>query len=281
MPELPEVETVIRGMRPVIEGQTITATHQGRPDLRTPFPNKLANRLNTRYVSHITRRAKYILAHLDSAETLIIHLGMSGRIHLATPGEPYDLQKHDHFALTFSSGAQMIFTDPRRFGQVMLIPETEINNHPAFAKLGPEPLGNEFAAPVLAAALKTRKGPIKNVLLDQHVIAGLGNIYVCEALFQSGIDPQRPANSLTGAETENLTTAIKDVLIRAIDAGGSSLKDYRQTDGTLGYFQHHFAVYGKAREACPGCKCDVSKTGGIQQIKQGGRSTFYCPRKQA
>lgn len=280
MPELPEVETIMRGMRPFMEGRTITAVEQRRPDLRTPFPPHLKARLETRSITHITRRAKYIMIALDSGETLIIHLGMSGRIRLLTATDQYAVQKHDHFILGFDNGTRLVFTDPRRFGQVMLMPEAETATHPAFAPLGPEPLGNEFSAPILAAALKTRKGPIKTVLLDQHIVAGLGNIYVCEALFQSGIAPQRPAHSLTKSEIEHLTGAIKDVLNRAIAAGGSSLKDYRHTDGALGYFQHHFAVYGKAGEACPACQCDVSKTGGIRQIKQGGRSTFYCPHKQ-
>ncbi|MCB9987778.1 MAG: bifunctional DNA-formamidopyrimidine glycosylase/DNA-(apurinic or apyrimidinic site) lyase [Rhodospirillales bacterium] len=280
MPELPEVETVMRGMAPVVTGRQIAQVDQRRAGLRVPFPDRLPEILTGKTVNRLSRRAKYILAHLDGGRVLVLHLGMSGRVLLPAPGEDYTPEKHDHLILTFDNGARLVFRDPRRFGMVLLLEENTWSDHKAFAGLGPEPLGNDFSAPVLAAALAGRQTPIKTALLDQRHVAGLGNIYVCEALFQAGIDPERPAANIKPDEAEALVVAIRDVLGRAIAAGGSSLKDYRQADGHLGYFQHQFAVYGRAGEPCPGCTCDVSKTKGVRQIRQAGRSSFYCPEKQ-
>lgn len=280
MPELPEVETIRRGLELVLPGQVITKVDQRRKDLRVPFPDNLVKRLTGRTVTHLTRRAKYILIHLDDGNMLVLHMGMSGRMLIVRPEEAYDLQKHDHLILTMEDGARIIFNDPRRFGMVLLVHENEIETHKAFAALGPEPLDNGFSAPVLAARLKDRKSPIKQALLDQRIVVGVGNIYACESLFEAGIGPTRLAGSVKAEEIEKLTAAIRNVLSRAIEAGGSSLKDYRQADGELGYFQHSFSVYDREKMACPGCTCDIDKTGGVQRIVQSGRSTFYCPQKQ-
>lgn len=280
MPELPEVETIRRGMEKTLKNRVIKNVMVRRDGLRVPFPENLKQELEGRRIDHFSRRAKYILMRLDNGRTVILHLGMSGRILLVVPGKPHTPQKHDHLILEFDDGAQMIFNDPRRFGMVMLASDNELAAHPAFASLGAEPLDNNFSGPVLADSLKQKKTAIKTALMDQRVVAGLGNIYVSEALFYAGINPERAAGSLSVAETESLARAIRTVLQKAIEAGGSTLRDHRQANGDLGYFQHQFAVYDRAGMACPGCACDVSRTGGIVKIVQGGRATYYCPRRQ-
>jgi formamidopyrimidine-DNA glycosylase len=280
MPELPEVETVMRGLESVITGAKITAVDQRRKDLRVPFPDKLADRLVGRKILSLKRRAKYILVNLDNSEILIIHLGMSGRVSIIPKGEEVKLEKHDHLVLTFQNGVTITYNDPRRFGMILLIDEKEFETHKNFAHLGPEPLGNDFSAPILLARLKGKNTSIKQALLDQRVVVGVGNIYACEALFLAGINPLKKARLVKGEKMELLVKAIRDVLMRAIKAGGSTLKDYRHADGQLGYFQHNFTVYNQEGERCPTCDCDIAKTNGIKRIMQAGRSTFYCSKKQ-
>jgi formamidopyrimidine-DNA glycosylase len=280
MPELPEVETVRRAMQAELEGDTIESVTAHREGLRTPFPADLAGRLVSQRIQSVGRRAKYILVHLKSGEIFVLHLGMSGRIILHPRGKHETAAKHDHLELETKKGVQMIFRDPRRFGMAFLVAEGQLDVHPAFRDLGPEPLGNAFSGPVLAAALRYKKTAIKLALLDQHVVAGIGNIYACEALYESGIDPRKASLNIKGAKAERLAAAIKKVLLAAINSGGSSLRDYRHTNGDSGYFQHHFSVYDREGKSCPDCTCDVAKTGGIVRFAQGGRSTFCCPRRQ-
>jgi len=263
-----------------MKGHAITHADQRRADLRVPFPKGFAHALKGHRIEHIGRRAKYILMTLDSGQTMILHLGMSGRILLIPAGQDYKPQKHDHLILECDDESKMVFNDARRFGMVMLVNDNEVDDLPAFKKLGPEPLDNHFSGPVLFEALKNKKTTIKAALMDQRVVAGLGNIYVSEALFYAGIHPERRAGSLKQVEVQKLVRAIRDVLGRAIEAGGSTLRDHRQASGELGYFQHQFAVYDRAGKACPGCVCDVSKTGGIEKMTQGGRATYFCSRKQ-
>lgn len=283
MPELPEVETVRRGMAPVLEGQIIARADIRRPDLRWPLPDRMADRLTGARVLALRRRSKYILADLSSGETLLIHLGMSGRILIWQPGgttvpgafhhtHPTP-EKHDHVVLDLASGARLTFNDPRRFGAMDLVATSGAEAHRFLAGLGPEPLGNGFDETYLAAALKGRNTPIKSALLDQRLIAGLGNIYVCEVLYRAGIAPESRAGSLDPARLAALVPTIRTVLDEAIAAGGSSLRDYRQTDGELGYFQHSFNVYDREGQPCrtPGCP------GTIARLTQAGRSTFHCP----
>lgn len=271
MPELPEVETVCRGLAPVLVGQVISKADIRRKDLRKPFPRGLKTRIESAQVTHITRRAKYIQAHLDNGFVLVIHLGMSGRIVF----QPHDYkpQTHDHFILHMQDGQQIVLNDPRRFGIVDLVPTAQLETHGLFAHLGPEPLSNGFSGPVLAQALAGKKAAIKQVIMDQTVVVGVGNIYACEALFMAGIDPAMPAGAMTPARTEALAAAIKAVLQSAIAAGGSTLRDHRQANGELGYFQHRFSVYDREGMACPRC----AKKPPVMRITQGGRSTFYCP----
>lgn len=279
LPELPEVETVRRGLAPIFEGRTLARVEQRRPDLRRPFPVDFAARLTGRRVQAVRRRAKYMLWDLDDGWSLIIHLGMSGRMVLANswPAAP---GPHEHVIFAADSGKTATFSDPRRFGLMDLAETVGLPGHPLFAGLGPEPLGNGFSGPALAARMAGRKSPLKAVLLDQKVVAGLGNIYVAEALFLAGLNPRRPAAEVSADEVERLAQAVRSVLERAIAAGGSSLRDYVQADGELGYFQHDFSVYDREGRACPGCDCDVAATGGVQRIVQAGRSTFYCPTRQ-
>jgi formamidopyrimidine-DNA glycosylase len=279
MPELPEVETVARGLRATLEGHSIVKVQQNRDDLRIPFPTDLPRRLEGRRVVHIGRRAKYLLLTLDDGQILIVHLGMSGRFIIRhDPSLP--LLAHDHLVLTADDETVYVLNDPRRFGLVALVAADRLDEHRLFAGLGPEPLGNAFNGKSLAKAFTGKKTPVKAALLDQRVVAGLGNIYVCEALFRSGISPLRLAGTIRGAQTELLVRSIRQVLELAIAAGGSSLRDFVHHDGELGYFQHSFTVYDREGKACPGCSCDTAKTGGIARIVQSGRSTFYCPRKQ-
>ncbi|MFC6688268.1 bifunctional DNA-formamidopyrimidine glycosylase/DNA-(apurinic or apyrimidinic site) lyase [Jhaorihella thermophila] len=282
MPELPEVETVRRGLAPVMEGQVIARADINRPDLRWPFPDRMAERLTGRRVERLRRRSKYILADLDGGETLLIHLGMSGRMTVS--GDPLGRfvhdhparQKHDHVVLHMGSGARVTFNDPRRFGAMDLFPTEAAEAHRLLTGLGPEPLGNAFDEPYLVAALKGRQTAIKAALLDQRIVAGLGNIYVCEALYRARIDPRRKAGRIAAGRVTALVPVIRQVLQDAIAAGGSSLRDFRQADGELGYFQHSFDVYGREGEPCrtPGCAAT------IRRIVQGGRSSFYCPKCQ-
>ena len=292
MPELPEVETVRRGLVPVMEGARFLRVEARRPDLRRPLPKDFIKRLEGRTVTGLGRRAKYLLADLSSGEVLLMHLGMSGSFRVAEEGAekaPGDFHRprsddraHDHIVFHMSSGARIAFNDPRRFGLMLLVPRTELADHPLMKAIGPEPLGNEFDAAMLAAACHGKKTSLKAALSDQKVVAGLGNIYVCEALHRARLSPKRQASTLAtraGAPTaraEVLVTAIKAVLQDAIKAGGSSLRDHRRTDGELGYFQHHFRVYDREGEPCvtPGCK------GTVKRIVQSGRSTFYCPTCQ-
>ncbi|SFJ62099.1 bifunctional DNA-formamidopyrimidine glycosylase/DNA-(apurinic or apyrimidinic site) lyase [Celeribacter neptunius] len=282
MPELPEVETVRRGLEPSMAGGRIARAEVNRPDLRWPFPERMAERLTGAEVLRLRRRSKYILADLDTSETLLIHLGMSGRMTVS--GDPLGqfvhdhpaAQKHDHVVFHMENGARVTFNDPRRFGAMDLMATGTEETHPLLAKLGPEPLGNGFSEDHLVAALKSRNTPIKTALLDQHVVAGLGNIYVCEVLFRAGIHPARKAARISEARIAALVPIIRAVLAEAIEAGGSSLKDFRQADGELGYFQHSFRVYGREGDPCvtPDCASVVKR------ITQSGRSSFFCPSCQ-
>jgi len=286
MPELPEVETVRRGLEPVLAGARLARVEARRPDLRFPLPDGFVQRLTGARIERLDRRAKYLLATLDRDETLVMHLGMSGRFEisgaraaerpgnfaLAQPPDP----KHAHIVFETDAGAQVTFYDPRRFGYMDLIKTAALAAHPWFAALGPEPLGCGFDAAYLAAAFAGRRAPVKAALLDQRLIAGLGNIYVCEALHRAGLAPERAAGSIPRRKIEALVQAIRAVLAEAIEAGGSTLRDYASAEGELGYFQHSFAVYGREGEPClrPGCKGDVAR------IVQSGRSTFACDRCQ-
>src|SRR5712671_4095054 len=292
MPELPEVETVRRGLAPVMEGARFVEVVANRGDLRWPLPKDFVQRLKGQTVSGLGRRAKYLLADLSSGEVLVMHLGMSGSFRVeqdsgvVTPGAYYhDRSKdlaHDHVVFRMSSGATIRFNDPRRFGSMKLVARTKLDEEPLLRELGPEPLGNEFDAAMLAAACRGKNTSLKAALSDQKVVAGLGNIYVCEALHRARLSPKRQASTIAtraGAPTaraEVLVGAIKAVLQDAIKAGGSSLRDHRQTDGELGYFQHHFRVYDREGARCvtPGCN------GTVKRIVQSGRSTFYCPTCQ-
>ena len=278
MPELPEVETVRRGLEPVMSGVVIAHADVRRADLRWPFPERMAERLTGARIERLRRRAKYILADLDRGETLIIHLGMSGRMTIQGEAlgvfhQPISaLEKHDHVVFDMENGVRVVFNDARRFGAMDLIATSDLERHPLLAKLGPEPLGNSFDAGHLAGAFKGKRSPVKSALLDQRIVSGLGNIYVCEALWRSGISPLRLAGKVSGGKIDLLTSNIRDVLTEAIDAGGSSLKDYRQAGGELGYFQHAFAVYDQEGEACRAGEC----LGKIRRVVQSGRSSFYC-----
>jgi formamidopyrimidine-DNA glycosylase len=283
MPELPEVETVRLGLSGVMEGRRLLRVEARRPDLRFPLPRDFEKRLSGRRVETLARRGKFLLFHLDGGMTLIAHLGMSGRFRVfgTTPDDPAPpLERHDHVLFDIEGGVSVRFNDPRRFGFMDLHETEALDEHTMLKTLGPEPLANEFNGPVLAAALKGRQAPIKAALLDQSVLAGMGNIYVSEALFRAGLSPRRKAGTVQGGRAEKLTRAIREVLTEAIAAGGSSLRDHRRPDGELGYFQHSFAVYGREGQPCPGCDCDPARTGGIRRLTQSGRSTFYCSRKQ-
>ncbi len=282
MPELPEVETVRRGLAPAMEGAAIARAQVNRPDLRWPLPPDMAARLTGRTVLALRRRSKYILADLDSGETLLVHLGMSGRMTVS--GDPLGVfhhdhpapAKHDHVVLDMENGARITFNDPRRFGAMDLIATAQTDAHPLLQKLGPEPLGNGFDETYLADALAGRNTPIKSALLDQRIVAGLGNIYVCEALFRARISPRRRARNIGRRRAAALVPVIRDVLRDAIAAGGSSLRDFRQAHGELGYFQHRFDVYDREGELCRTDGCDAR----VKRIVQSGRSSFYCPSCQ-
>ena len=277
MPELPEVETVARGLAAVWPGRRFVRVEARRPDLRKPLPEGFAARLTGRRVDSVGRRAKYLLVRLDDGMTLLGHLGMSGSMVIST-GRNEPPGPHDHVEFVSDDGTTVTYRDPRRFGLMDLTAAPE--NHPLLVHLGPEPLGPDFHQRALAEALAGKGCAIKAALLDQGVVAGLGNIYVAESLFLAGIDPTRAAGSLKEGEIGELVQAIRAVLERAIAAGGSSLKDHVRPNGELGYFQHSFTVYDRAGEPCPGCDCDVTRSGGIQRIVQSGRSTFFCAKKQ-
>ena len=282
MPELPEVETVRRGLAPVMEGAVIAQADVNRPDLRWPFPEGMADRLTGQKVLGLRRRSKYILADLASGESLLIHLGMSGRMLISghTVGDFHHEHpapaKHDHVILHMDGGVRITFNDARRFGAMDLLQTTEQEDHWLIRDLGPEPLGNAFNEAYLVDRLKGRNTPIKSALLDQRIVSGLGNIYVCEVLFRAGIHPKRKAGNISAQRVAGLVPIIRDVLDEAIAAGGSSLKDYRQTDGELGYFQHGFQVYD--REGAPCVTPDCGRP--IDRIVQSGRSSFFCPQCQ-
>ena len=288
MPELPEVETVRRGLEPTMVGARFAEVETRRDNLRTPFPPRFAERLKGRRVVSLTRRAKYLLAALDSGETLVMHLGMSGSFRvergeaLVVPPFHHERPKlaaHDHVVFSLDNGARIVFNDPRRFGSMDLVESEGIDEREPFDGLGVEPLSAAFDAAKLAALFAGARTPIKTALLDQKRIAGLGNIYVCEALHRARVNPTRPAGLLADANgkptaaARALSSAIRAVLEAAIEAGGSTLRDHRQPDGELGYFQHSFAVYDREGAPCPrrGCR------GTITRVVQGGRSTFYCP----
>ncbi|MEM9717322.1 MAG: bifunctional DNA-formamidopyrimidine glycosylase/DNA-(apurinic or apyrimidinic site) lyase [Pseudomonadota bacterium] len=278
MPELPEVETVKRGIAPVMEGYVLTQVDQNRPDLRWPFPDGFADRLTGRTVIGLRRRAKYILADLDDGQVLLIHLGMSGRMMVEGIKQGHFehetglLPQHNHVVFHLSSDATITFNDPRRFGAMDLFHRDAEDQYLLIRNLGPEPLGNELNEDYLFARMEGRRTPMKSFLLDQRNIAGLGNIYVCEVLWRCGISPRRLAGNVPKAKAQRLIPAIRDVLTEAIDAGGSSLRDHRQANGDLGYFQHNFAVYDQEGADCPKDDCN----GKIARIVQSGRSSFYC-----
>lgn len=269
MPELPEVETTVRGLRPVLDGARVTNVEPRRGDLRRPFPADLRQVMTGAEITGLGRRAKYGLIHTDRDRTMIFHLGMSGRWRV----DPGEVLPHDHLIIDTAGGRRVALNDPRRFGSVDLWPSGELETFPAFAALGPEPLGPELSAKWLKGALAGRRASIKLMLLDQRIVAGLGNIYVCEALFLARISPKRAAGSISLARLERLVEAIRAVLLSAIEAGGSTLRDYARPDGELGYFSKQFAVYGREGQPC-GC-------GGIvRRYAEGGRSTFWCPACQ-
>ncbi len=273
MPELPEVETVCRGLESSLVGHQLTKVIQRRPDLRWPLPENFAERLQGRTVKRLYRRAKFILADLDDDYVWMTHLGMSGRMFIHEESAPV-LGKHDHIVIETDGGHTIIFQDHRRFGMMDLVIGKNLKNHRLLSGLGPEPLGNSFNGVTLSDALRGRRTPIKSALLNQKVVAGLGNIYVCEALFHSGISPRRLATSIPGRRAERLAPAIRDVLTKAIAKGGSTLRDYVQASGELGYFQHEFSVYGREGQPCASCAKPVSR------LVQAGRSTFFCSNCQ-
>ena len=294
MPELPEVETVRSGLEPVLAGRRFVRVEQRRPDLRFPLPERFAERLTGRRVVRLGRRAKYILVHLDTGEVLAVHLGMTGRLIVSNGGGARDLTlgryvyehgkdaSHDHLVFTMSGGAVVTYNDARRFGYMTLIPERDLAQDAFFAGLGVEPLGDDLSGSYLARRAAGRKVDLKAFLMDQRIVAGLGNIYVCEALFRAGLSPWKPASRLatrTGRPTpaaDRLAAEIKAVLTDAIRAGGSTLRDYKRADGTSGLFQNEFAVYDREEAPCarPGCR------GTVRRRVQAGRSTFYCPACQ-
>jgi formamidopyrimidine-DNA glycosylase len=292
MPELPEVETVRRGLQPSMEGAQIDKAEVRRKDLRFPFQKDFVTRLEGQTVTGLGRRAKYLMADLSSGDVLLMHLGMSGSFRVVNDGNGHmpgqfhhprgEDRAHDHVVFHMSSGAAIIFNDPRRFGYMKVIARRKIEDEPLLEGLGPEPLGNEFDADMLARACANKKTSLKAALLDQRVVAGLGNIYVCEALFRAHLSPRRLAATLAtkkGETTEHarrLVEAIHAVLNQAIEAGGSSLRDHRQTSGELGYFQHSFQVYDREGETCQTKGC----SGIVRRFNQNGRSTFWCPKCQ-
>ena len=285
MPELPEVETVRRGLQPVLEGARLTRVRQNRPDLRFPFPDRFADRLEGAVVERIDRRAKYLLMPLSTGETWVTHLGMTGRFTLDGEqlGEFEEAApvagKHEHVSLCAANAGgttRIGFADARRFGFMGLIPSDKVDAHPWFAALGPEPLGNAFSGAHLVEAFAGKKQNIKVSLLDQRIVAGLGNIYVCEALYRARISPLVAAGKVSKPRLETLAAMVRDVLNDAIEAGGSTLRDFANAEGGQGYFQHRFDVYGREGKPCAGDGCK----GVVKRLVQAGRSTFFCPACQ-
>lgn len=274
MPELPEVETVMRGLDARLTGRVIARARLHRPDLRWPIPPELPAILTGATVLGFRRRGKFMLLRLDSGLSVLIHLGMSGRMLIDAP-----FAAHEHLTIETNDGGRVGFVDPRRFGALDLVPTEAEDSHKLLANMGPEPLGNGFSAPVLLAALAGKATPVKAALLDQRIVAGIGNIYASEALFRARISPRRLAGALGPARLDRLVPAIKDTLIEAIAAGGSSLRDYVQPSGELGYFQHAWKVYGRTGEACERCP-GLPACAGIRCMVQTGRSSFYCPLTQ-
>ncbi len=290
MPELPEVETVRRGLAPHLEGARLMRVDARRPDLRIPFPPDFRQALTGRRIERLERRAKYLVARCEGDLALIMHLGMSGRfsviqngqieapgafVHEGTMAQADGNGPHDHVVFETDAGTRIVYSDHRRFGLMTLSPSETLDAHPLMAVLGVEPIGDDFTPDHLLAKLEGRHTPIKSALLDQKVVAGLGNIYVCEALYEARISPRRSAYTIGKARAERLVPAIKGVLARAIEAGGSTLRDYAGADGALGYFQHSFKVYGREGEPCPDRDC-----GTVHRIVQANRSTFFCPKCQ-
>ena len=281
MPELPEVETTRQGLVAALQGQVLQSVEARVPALRFPLPADLSAQLAGRQVVGITRRAKYMLVELEDGQTVLLHLGMSGRMRVFAAGaERPPPDKHDHVIFRTGDGAEIRFNDARRFGMLDLMAADAVASHRLLRDLGPEPLSNAFNGPALAASLHGRRTPIKAALLDQKTVAGLGNIYVCEALYHANLSPRRSAHTVQGMRAERLAQAIKQVLNEAIAAGGSSLRDFRHADGELGYFQKQFAVYGRESECCPRCAADGKTAGCIRRLVQSGRSTFYCSHWQ-
>lgn len=276
MPELPEVETVMRGMQIALQHRTIERIIIRRHDLRWRIPADFSKQVTGTTIQNFCRRGKYILIRLSCGQSIVLHLGMSGRVLLDSP---LASQPHEHVVFITDDGKRCGYIDPRRFGMLDLVPTHEEETYRAFLKMGPEPLGNAFSAQTLLDASRNRRTPIKPFLLDQHVVAGLGNIYVCEALFRASIAPTMPACDLTPRAAEELVHAIRSVLEEAIAAGGSSLKDYARPEGGLGYFQHAWQVYGKKNQPCPKCPGTPACTG-VQHMTQAGRTTFFCPQHQ-
>lgn len=269
MPELPEVETTVAGLRPVLEGRRLTLVEARRPDLRWPFPADLRQRLTGSKVTSLGRRAKYGLIETDRDDVMIFHLGMSGRWRI----DPEEIEKHDHLLLETDDGHRLVLNDPRRFGSVDLVQKDSIDLYKPFVSMGPEPLSDTFYGSYLKAATKDRKAPIKQLLLDQRTVAGLGNIYVCEALHMAGISPRKAGGKISKPKYDQLVVSVKEVLAAAIAAGGSSLRDFVQPDGELGYFAKDWLVYGREGEAC---HCGAT----IKRRVDSGRSTFYCSNCQ-
>jgi len=287
MPELPEVETVRRGLAEAMEGRRIERVEVRRHDLRIPVPDDFADRLQGRTLEKLGRRAKYLVGEFDDGTVLLAHLGMSGRMVIETPDQraaapggfahdPGGHHAHEHIVFHVGNGTLIRFSDPRRFGLMTLTDRAGFPDHKLIRHLGPEPTGPEFTGPVLAARLEGKNTPIKAALLDQTVVAGVGNIYACEALYEAGLSPRRKASTVQGVRADRLARAVRKVLAEAIAAGGSSLRDHVAPTGELGYFQHSFKVYGRTGEPCPGCDCGQA----VRRIVQSGRSTFYCARRQ-
>ena len=273
MPELPEVEIVKRGLEGAVLGARIQSLTFNRADIRLPLPQDLLARLSGQRIDQFIRRGKYIICLAENGHGFILHLGMSGVVKIIPADEVYKPEKHDHVVFEMHDGGTIIFNDPRRFGFLKATHRDLWRYDASFIAMGSEPLGNDFSGEVLAQALKNRKGPIKTALLDQKVVAGVGNIYACEALYMSGISPKRVASSIQGRRADRLAAAIVEVLRKAIDSGGSSLKDYYHADGSLGYFQHQFKVYDRVGDM-------IENKYPVKRIVQSGRSTFYCPAKQ-
>lgn len=275
MPELPEVETICRGLEKAISGKTIDHATVSRRDLRRKIPKDFEKTLKGKEITGLKRRGKYIIMEIKDAHPVILHLGMSGRIRIYAPDDHYEPIKHDHVALYIKDKSKIIYHDPRRFGMLYSSESKNWQADKPFAVMGPEPL-EDWSGDDLYQKLRTKKMPIKNALLDQVVVAGLGNIYVCEVLFDSRIHPQRLSSTLSPQECGQIVSAVKPVLERAIKAGGSTLKDYRHVDGSLGYFQHAFSVYDREGQDCAKAQCSDK----IRRIMQSGRSSFYCPSCQ-